>query len=157
MAAERGHLPVVKVLLAYGADPKVAARNGDTPLSDAVNSGHNDVVSLIQKHLSQRDEAIEKVIDATALKSYWSQLAKQWWNRITAPETTCGKCYCKQIKRSEGYYSDIFSELFCESCCDRRLEYDRLEVIRNDKSPVTKEELRHAREAAGLLDRRDNK
>lgn len=92
--------------------------------------------------------------DREALKAYWRKLAQLWWNtRSTLNETVRGKCWQVSIPRGEGYFSEIFSKLFCESCCERRLAPDRLDTIYKDKASVTRNELRMARELTDIPDR----
>lgn len=47
LAAKKGHLEVVKALLAGGVDPNQAATNGDTPLFLAASKGHIEVVKAL--------------------------------------------------------------------------------------------------------------
>jgi hypothetical protein len=85
--------------------------------------------------------------DREALKTYWNMLAQQWWNdHSSIKDTVCGKCYQVSIPKGEGYFSNIFSDLFCESCCARRLAPNRIDMIYKDKTSITRDELRMARE-----------
>ena len=47
IAADEGHLAVVKMLLEKGADPSIASRFG-TPLSSAEAEGHGEVAALLR-------------------------------------------------------------------------------------------------------------
>jgi hypothetical protein len=51
MAAYWGRVDVVRLLLEYGADPSIRNRDGKTPLDLARESGHREVVSLIEEWL----------------------------------------------------------------------------------------------------------
>jgi len=46
-ASGRGHAEVVELLLAKGADPNKANKDGETPLFDASGQGHVEVVELL--------------------------------------------------------------------------------------------------------------
>ena len=50
-AAANGHVAVVKALLAEGADPSAADKDGNTALMAAAREGHLEVFALIQQHL----------------------------------------------------------------------------------------------------------
>jgi len=50
MAALKGHVDIVKLLIDAGAKIDGANRYGDTPLIDAVENSHVDVVNLLLKH-----------------------------------------------------------------------------------------------------------
>ncbi|KAJ1478746.1 hypothetical protein T484DRAFT_1960477 [Baffinella frigidus] len=47
-AAEEGHVKVVQVLLANGADVRAKTRDGETPEDCAVAGGHAKVVALLR-------------------------------------------------------------------------------------------------------------
>lgn len=47
MAAANGHLAVVRLLLARGADPVTVAATGGTALTWAVEGGHVEVVTTL--------------------------------------------------------------------------------------------------------------
>ena len=47
-ASQKGHVDVVKLLLANGADAKAKNRGGWTALKYASKDGHGDVVKLLQ-------------------------------------------------------------------------------------------------------------
>ena len=47
-AARMGLVPLVKVLLAAGANPQVAMTNGATALSEAERGGHAEVIELLR-------------------------------------------------------------------------------------------------------------
>src|SRR5262245_14485265 len=49
-AASEGHLEVVRVLLEHGADARVSALGGMTPLFLAAASGHAEVAKLLVQH-----------------------------------------------------------------------------------------------------------
>ena len=49
-AASYGHVAVVRVLLAQGADTNVKARDGQTPLDAASREGHQAIVALLRQH-----------------------------------------------------------------------------------------------------------
>jgi hypothetical protein len=83
--------------------------------------------------------------DEAALKAYWHRLATQWWEAQNRAEAICDKCMTP-IARGGGYLSETYSDLVCERCCESRLTPERLEVMYKDKAPVTKKELRLARE-----------
>ena len=46
-AAKSGHLEVVRLLLAYGADPQIPSRSGCTPIMVAAINGHPETVELL--------------------------------------------------------------------------------------------------------------
>ncbi len=46
-ASTEGHLPVLRCLLKYGADPTAKDDDGDTPVSFARKAGHTAVVALL--------------------------------------------------------------------------------------------------------------
>jgi len=49
LASENGHMEVVKVLLAAGADVNVKSRTGNTALSQATEQGHSEIIELLKK------------------------------------------------------------------------------------------------------------
>lgn len=60
MAAGRGHVSFVELLLSRGADPSLRRAGGRTPLGIAAYNGHTEVVRLLLRHpgsdLDGRDE-----------------------------------------------------------------------------------------------------
>lgn len=48
VAAENGHLEVVKILVAHGADRNTRNPEGKTPLDLAVSKGHQDIVAFLR-------------------------------------------------------------------------------------------------------------
>jgi hypothetical protein len=92
--------------------------------------------------------------DKAALKQYWQKLAQRWWDGNDALQVLCCKCGRIAIARGEGFFSEIFGEMFCDACCELRVARDRLETMYKDKAGVTQGELRDARRLAGLEDRR---
>lgn len=60
MAAGRGHVSFVELLLSRGADPSMRRAGGRTPLGIAAYNGHTEVVRLLLRHpgcdLDGRDE-----------------------------------------------------------------------------------------------------
>ena len=85
--------------------------------------------------------------DRSAIKSYWWQSASEWWKSQKRSEAVCDKCFVP-ISRGDGYHSKIFSDLVCDKCCERRLTPERLKTMYEDKSSVTRRELRLSREVA---------
>lgn len=58
-ACDRGHVDVVKVLLANGADPKVKDTfYGATPLDSALENGHTEIVKLLLEKGASPDNAL---------------------------------------------------------------------------------------------------
>lgn len=51
------HLDIVKMLLQYGADPKIIAKDGKTALDFAYEKGYLDIAELIQSHCNKTDSA----------------------------------------------------------------------------------------------------
>eukprot|EP01052_Picozoa_sp_SAG31_P026703 SAG31_NODE_2441_length_5684_cov_6.528021_2_plen_50_part_00 len=47
MAAMKGHVAIVKALLAAGANRNVTDKWGDTPESEARSNGHEEIVALL--------------------------------------------------------------------------------------------------------------
>jgi ankyrin repeat protein len=47
-AVRKGHVEVVKVLLAHGADSHIKAKNGKTPFTIARTNGRNDLLGMLQ-------------------------------------------------------------------------------------------------------------
>lgn len=66
-AAAKGHLEIVKLLLAHGADPNLReegiAPNGHA-LYSAVNNGHLEIVRLLLQHGAHPNPAVESSADA---------------------------------------------------------------------------------------------
>jgi hypothetical protein len=88
--------------------------------------------------------------DADALKEYWQNLAIQWWKTRGRREAICDKCYGR-IPADEGYYSPcIYTDLVCERCVGLRLTPDRLETLYHEKTSSARNELRAARQMAGI-------
>ena len=56
LAASEGHLNVIKFFIAGGYNLTPLDRWGGSPLDDAVNHGHTDVVSLLKKHINVKGE-----------------------------------------------------------------------------------------------------
>jgi ankyrin repeat protein len=50
LAAEKGHKPVVSLLLKRGADPKLKDKNGKTAADWAAFFNHDDVAKLLRSH-----------------------------------------------------------------------------------------------------------
>lgn len=48
-AAWQGHADAVRLLLESGADPRIASRNGRTPLQDAEDGGHGAAAALLRE------------------------------------------------------------------------------------------------------------
>lgn len=53
LAAMAGHLPVIKYLIAKGANPNVADNTGTTPLLSAAECGNLDCVIYLAKHIKE--------------------------------------------------------------------------------------------------------
>lgn len=49
MASQKGHEPVVVLLLSHNADPNIACNDGLTPLHVALLQDHESVFQLLQK------------------------------------------------------------------------------------------------------------
>jgi ankyrin repeat protein len=65
VAADEGHVGVVRLLLGRGAEVKAVGRNGDTPLHDAAARGHEEVVNVLLS--SGADSSIKSHDGFTAL------------------------------------------------------------------------------------------
>ena len=50
MAAEKGHIEAVRLLLEHGADAKKANYYGMTPLMSAAQKGHLQIIQLLLKN-----------------------------------------------------------------------------------------------------------
>ena len=50
LASYLGHIDVVELLLAKGADVNAKGRDGFTPLHAAITDGHPDVADLLRQH-----------------------------------------------------------------------------------------------------------
>jgi hypothetical protein len=63
-ACDRGHIEVVKVLLAHGAKADVHdSFYHATPMSWALEHGHSDIVKLLVQNGGSRDEALQGAVD----------------------------------------------------------------------------------------------
>ena len=60
IAAEEGHIEVVNALLRAGANQKLAANDGTTPLSVAQLSGHTEVLQALQAAVAQLEAPNEE-------------------------------------------------------------------------------------------------
>jgi hypothetical protein len=47
LSSMEGHLEVIKLLLAEGADPHIQNKDSHTPLDIAHSEGHNDIVAVL--------------------------------------------------------------------------------------------------------------
>lgn len=54
LAAYKGYKNVVQILLEKGADLNVKDREGDTPLDNALEGGHREVVEIMKKHIGRQ-------------------------------------------------------------------------------------------------------
>ncbi len=48
-AAMKGSVPLIEVLLRHGADPRLATRDGDTPVEVALRFGHDEVADRLRR------------------------------------------------------------------------------------------------------------
>jgi hypothetical protein len=88
--------------------------------------------------------------DREALKTYWRESAIQWWKTQARSDAVCDRCN-GTIPRGEGYYSaGIYADLVCERCVTDRLAPDRLQTLYREKSSHARDELRAARQLAGI-------
>lgn len=53
MAALKGNTVIIELLLKAHADPNTRNHDGDTPLQDAIDNGHDDVVALLKEYGAQ--------------------------------------------------------------------------------------------------------
>ena len=60
LAANNGHIEVVKLLLENGADVTIATESGITPLNSASGGGHVEVVKLLLEKGADLTIAIEE-------------------------------------------------------------------------------------------------
>lgn len=50
LAAEHGHLEIVRILVEAGADPNAGDFSGRTPLDSATENGHQEVARYLAEH-----------------------------------------------------------------------------------------------------------
>lgn len=74
LAAWKGHLPMVKLLLEFGADPEASVREGMTPLFFALFAKHEKVARTISRHISNLQNCL---VDST--------------KRLTPLHVSCGR------------------------------------------------------------------
>ncbi len=157
VACEEGHSDAVKILLEAGADVNVISRSeGITPFLAARSGGHEQILSLLKQAADIKSlETPSPEGDREALKAYWRKAARSRWSLSPAEhEVICHKCWQTTLQPGEGYWSEIFGDLVCEACAERRLTPDRIAGIYNDSASVTKNELRMARELQARLKHR---
>ncbi|BGP42386.1 hypothetical protein JCM10450v2_006480 [Rhodotorula kratochvilovae] len=68
-AAANGHIPVLKLLLSYGADPRKCEKHGLTPAQMALTNGHHDACALLRAWAVQLDDADSAASEAASLVS----------------------------------------------------------------------------------------
>lgn len=68
--------------------------------------------------------------DVYAIRRYWQQLARTWWQSQQGQQAFCDYCHTTAIARNQGYLSG--SSLICEGCVTRGLMTEGLEKLKSD-------------------------
>jgi uncharacterized protein YjbI with pentapeptide repeats len=80
--------------------------------------------------------------DVSAIRRYWQQLARTWWQSQQRQQAFCDDCNTA-IARNQGYLSG--SSLICEGCVTRGLMTEGLEKLKGDSHYYGAALLRKAR------------
>ena len=84
VAAWNGSVPIVELLLAYGAHPSVCANGGSDAFAVAQSSGHDAVIDLLRAWFEQSNEKDEQTAKVSAETAMMTRLDKVFARETTA-------------------------------------------------------------------------